>query len=102
MKCVLMILLMVALPSWCVAEEVVRYQLQDWKAKHVHDASKADTIVKTLTKLGCEVKKAQHSGHVDVRYRCPQWRQLRLDSHAQAHQWEKWLKEFSFVTIHKH
>lgn len=98
----LMILLILFLPSWCVAEELVRYQLPNWKAKHVHDVGRAETIVKTLQKLGCEVKKSQHSGHVDVRYRCPKWRQLRLDSHAEAHKWEKWLKEFSFQTVHKH
>jgi len=94
--------LLLFLPALCFGEELVRYQLPTWKAKHVHDAGKAETIVKTLTKLGCDVKKSQHSGHVDVQYRCPQWRQLRLDSHEEAHQWEKWLREFSFQTIHKH
>ena len=72
------------------------------ESKAIHDSAKADTIVKTLTRLGCEVKKSQHGGHVDVRYRCPKWRQLRCDSHSEAHRWEKWLKEFSFQTVHQH
>ena len=98
----LMVLMIFVLPAMCFGEELVKYQLPAWKAKHIHDSAKADTIVKTLTRLGCEVKKSQHGGHVDVRYRCPKWRQLRCDSHSEAHRWEKWLKEFSFQTVHQH
>ena len=85
-----------------MADEIVRYQLKDWKAKHIHDAKKTVTIVNTLKKLGCEVKQHQHNGHTDVSYRCPKWRQLELASHEDAHKWEKWLKEFNFKTEHKH
>ena len=101
-RILLMTALMAALPAIAGADEIVRYQLSDWKAKHIHDAKKADTIAKTLKKLGCELKKDQHNGHIDVKYRCPKWRQLSLDSHADAHKWEKWLKEFGFKTEHKH
>ena len=94
--------LMAALPAIASADEIVRYQLSDWKAKHIHDTKKADTIAQTLKKLGCELKKAEHNGHIDVKYRCPKWRQLDLDSHAEAHKWESWLKEFGFRTEHKH
>ena len=53
----LMVLMIFFLPAMCFAEELVKYQLPAWKAKHIHDSAKADTIVKTLTRLGCEVKK---------------------------------------------
>jgi hypothetical protein len=82
--------------------EIVRYQLESWKAKHIHDAKKAEQIAETLTKLGCELTKEQHNGHIDLKYRCPQWRQLDLKSHEEAHKWEAWLKEFQFKTEHKH
>jgi len=101
-RILLMTALMAAIPAIAGADEIVRYQLSDWKAKHIHDSKKADTIAKTLKKLGCELKKVQHNGHIDVKYRCPKWRQLSLDSHADAHKWEKWLKEFGFKTEHKH
>ena len=93
---------MMAIPALASADEIVRYQLKDWKAKHIHDDKKADTIHQTLKKLGCETKKAEHNGHIDVRYRCPEWGQLELDSHEEAHKWEKWLKEYGFKTEHKH
>ena len=101
-KRLLLALSLLLIPAIGMADEVVRYQLTNWKAKHIHDEKKADTIVATLKKLGCEVKKNQHNGHVDVTYRSPKWRQLELDSHDDAHKWESWLKEFEFQTEHKH
>ncbi|TWT52784.1 hypothetical protein Pla22_04110 [Rubripirellula amarantea] len=84
------------------ADEIVRYRAEKWQAKHIHDDAKAKTISETLSKLGCEVKKAAHNGHVDVKYRCPEWRQMELDTHEEAHKWEKWFKEYGFQTEHKH
>ena len=89
-------------PALAFGDEIVRYQLSDWKAKHIHDPQKAETITKTLKKLGCELKQDQHNGHIDVKYRCPKWRSLKLDTHEAAHKWEKWLKEFEFKTEHQH
>ena len=97
-----LLLAFAVLPSVAGAAEIVRYQLSDWKAKHIHDDKKADVIAQTLKKLGCETKKEQHNGHIDIKYRCPKWRQLDLKSHAEAHKWEKWLKEYHFKTEHKH
>jgi hypothetical protein len=91
-----------AMSSTAMADEMVRYQLKDWKRKHIHDAKKAETIAETLTKLGCELTKDAHNGHIDVKYRCPEWRELKLDTHDEAHKWEKWLKEYGFTTEHKH
>jgi hypothetical protein len=84
------------------ADEIVRYRLTEWKRQHLHDAAKATKITETLTKLGCEVQKENHNGHIDLKYRCPEWKQLKLNSHADAHKWEAWLKEFKFETEHKH
>ncbi|TWU39640.1 hypothetical protein [Novipirellula artificiosorum] len=89
-------------PAVSAADEVVRYQLTEWKAKHIHDEKKADTIAKTLKKLGCELKREEHSGHIDVKYRCPKWHELKLDTHDEAHKWETWLKEYGFKTEHQH
>jgi 5-enolpyruvylshikimate-3-phosphate synthase len=93
---------LVASSATASAAEVVRYQCKPWKAKHIHETAKAKTIAATLKKLGCEVKTRAHNGHVDVKYRCPEWRQLKLKTHEDAHRWEKWLKEYGFTTQHKH
>jgi acetylornithine deacetylase/succinyl-diaminopimelate desuccinylase-like protein len=84
------------------ADEIVRYRLEDWKRKHIHDLAKADRIADTLKKLGCEVEKADHNGHVDVKYRCPQWRQIKLNNHDEVDRWQRWFREYYFQTEHKH
>lgn len=84
------------------AAEVVHYQCKEWKAKHIHDVKKVDTIVKTLKKLGVEVKQEKHNGHFDVKYRCPKERHLPVKTHAEAVKWEKWFKEYGFKVYHTH
>ncbi|MCA9136325.1 MAG: hypothetical protein KDB00_06195 [Planctomycetales bacterium] len=85
-----------------VAGEVVHYQCKEWKAKHIHDAKKATAITETLKKLGCEIKEAQHDGHIDVQYRCEKQRDLPVKSHEEAVKWEKWFKEYGFKVYHTH
>jgi hypothetical protein len=84
------------------AAEIVKYRAEKWQAKHIHDDKKAKTISATLTDLGCEVKQNAHNGHIDVKYRCPKWKQMELKTHEEAHKWEKWLKEYGFETKHEH
>jgi len=84
------------------AEEIVHYQLKEWKAKHIHDNKKATSIAGTLKKIGCEVESHQHNGHMDVKYRCLKKHEMKLKNHKEALQWEKWLKEFGFEASHTH
>ena len=83
-------------------DEIVKYQLEKWGHKHIHKVGDAQKITKTLKSLGCEVKEEKHNRHIDLKYRCPKWRQLSLESHAEAHKWEKWLKGYGFKTQHHH
>jgi hypothetical protein len=83
------------------AAETVRYRLENWKAKHIHDVAKADQLTDILKKLGCEVQKAEHNGHIDVKYRCPQWRQISPETEDEVVRWEKWLRQHSFQTERK-
>ncbi|MCO8123198.1 hypothetical protein NHH03_15725 [Stieleria sp. TO1_6] len=84
------------------AAEVVHFQCKEWKAKHIHDAKKAETIAATLKKLGCEVKQDEHNGHMDVKYRCEKEKQLPVKTHEEAVKWEKWFKEYGFKVYHTH
>ena len=84
------------------AAEVVHFQCKEWKAKHIHDTKAADTIAKTLNKLGCETKQEQHNGHIDIKYRCVKQKDLPVKSHAEAVKWEKWFKEYGFKVYHTH
>jgi len=83
-------------------KEAVAYRLAEWKTIEFKDPNRAKVHFSTIKKLGCEVKQADHNGHVDVSYRCPKWRQIELSDHAAAHKWEDWLKASGFETQHKH
>lgn len=85
-----------------VAGEVVHFQCKEWKAKHIHDAKKAEKIAETLKRLKCEVKKEQHNGHIDIKYRCQKQLDLPVKSHVEAVKWEKWFKEYGFKAYHTH
>ena len=83
-------------------KEIIEYRLKDWKTVEFEDAKKAKTHFDTVKKLGCEARQEDHNGHIDVSYRCPKWRQISLKSHADAHNWERWLEASGFETKHVH
>lgn len=82
--------------------EVVEYRLAQWKTIHFDDAKAAKTHVDAVKKLGCEVKQDDHGGHIDVTYRCAEWKKMSLKTHSDAHKWEDWLKKSGFQTKHVH
>lgn len=79
---------------------ILAFRMQDWKAQHLHDAEQAQKQADTLRTLGCEVKTAQHNGHIDVQCRTVFWKSLALDSSEQLAQWTAWLQQVGFDTIH--
>jgi hypothetical protein len=81
---------------------ILAFRLQDWYAKHIHDADQAKKHADTLKQLGCEVKTVEHNGHIDVQARTVLWKSLALTSHAQVHEWQNWLQLAGFDTIHGH
>ena len=88
--------------AFAVEREIVSFRLQQWKSAHFDDAATAQANFETFTRIGCEAEQHQHGGHFDVRYRSPKWRNISLTSHAEAHQWEGWLKKLGFETTHQH
>jgi hypothetical protein len=93
----------ILVPSAAAADkEVVAYRLVNWKTIEFEDMQKGKLHLATIKKLGCEAKEVPHSGHMDVSYRCPEWREMELKTHDSAHQWENWLKASGFETKHSH
>lgn len=82
--------------------EKVEYRLTSWKTMHFDDTKKGGDHFDAVKKLGCEVKKDNHGGHLDVSYRCKEWKAMNVASHNAAHDWEKWLKGAGFETKHAH
>lgn len=82
--------------------ETLAFCLTDWKTLHFDDANKAQQHLDMVKKLGCEVKQGKHSGHIDVSYRCPNWKSMQVETHKLAEQWLGWLKGSGFDVSHGH
>ena len=82
--------------------ERVDYRLPEWKSVHFDDAQKAASYVKTFKAIKVECKQESHGDHIDVTFRCPKWQTLTLKTHAEAHQWQDFLKKIGFETKHAH
>lgn len=71
----------------------VGFRLASWKTIHTHNQESVKSNVAMLKKLGCEVATNDHGDHVDVRYRCVNWKSMELPSEQLADQWTDWLSE---------
>lgn len=82
--------------------ETVAFALANWKTMHFEDAGKATQHADMIKKLGCEIKQDSHAGHIDLTFRCPQWRTMEVADHKLADQWIGWLKGSGFDVSHGH
>ena len=78
------------------------FRLADWHEQHFEDAQKAAQHFQAIQKLGCEVKQTSHAGHVDIVYRCVDWKEMKVANHKLADQWSGWLKGSGFDIHHAH
>ena len=82
--------------------ETLAFFLSKWHTLHFEDAGKAMQHAEMVQKLGCEVRQEGHSGHIDVTYRCTEWKSIKVASHDLAEQWLGWLKGSGFDVSHGH
>lgn len=81
------------------AKKKMGFRLTKWKTIHSHSQADAQQQVATLTKIGCEVKTENHGDHVDVRYRCVDWKTLKLDTAQLVYQWTTWCQAKGMETV---
>ena len=84
------------------SSESVAYRAKEWKSMHVENDADIQRTIDILKKLGCETKVDQHNGHTDVSFGSPEWKEVTLDSHENADQWEQRLTRNGFQTLHGH
>ena len=78
-------------PADTIATDTVEFRLPNWQNMHLHDAAKAKEVINMLKMVGCEIEESNHDGHIDVRFRCPEWKTIALHSHDASHHWQEWL-----------
>lgn len=74
------------------------FHLPAWKTLHFNEPEKATEHIEAVKKLGCAVQKRDHAGHIDVVFRCNEWKVMLLDDADKAAGWQTWLKGFGFDT----
>jgi hypothetical protein len=81
--------------------EIVQYRAPEWRTIHVQEKSPSGTIA-IYKGLGCEVTQEKHAGHIDLKVRCTEWKEIEVGSHQLALAWEKYLKGAGFEAKHEH
>ena len=89
-------------PAQAAEKQVVEYRLTQQRTIHLDDEKTARQFHSTLQQLHCESKLDIHDGHIDLTYRCRDWRRVEFNNHATAHKWERWLKALAFEVRHIH
>ncbi len=84
------------------SQDVIGFQLGDWKMRSFDNPSQAQTHIATLTRVGCDVEQASQGGMINIRYRCPEWKSMPLKTHDLADQWAKWFTDAGFDVTHAH
>ncbi|MCP4477276.1 MAG: hypothetical protein GY818_04205 [Planctomycetaceae bacterium] len=75
------------------------YRVEAWKTLHSSTAEEAEQSIATLEKIGCEVKSQKHGSHIDVLYRCVDWRSMKLSSSQLVDQWSRWCRDRGMETV---
>ena len=78
---------------------VVGFRSQQWQTRHMHDLKAADELYEALQRVGCEVTKANHNGHIDINYRCAMWKTITVENADFAVQWSNWLASAGLQTV---
>lgn len=75
------------------------YRVEAWKTLHSSTPEEAEQSIATLEKIGCEVKSRKHDNHIDVIYRCTNWRSMKLSNSQLVAQWSSWCKDRGMETV---
>ena len=81
---------------------VIQYRQNEWLSQHFDNDRQAEGFMAICKGLGCEVRKEDHSGHIDVMFRCGSARNLVCIDHDEAHSLQAWLEKKGFQTEHAH
>ena len=77
----------------------VGFRMPQWQTRHLHDAAAANELAAAMERIGCEVSKHDHNGHIDIRYRCVSWKTITVESGDYAVQWSNWLSGHGLETV---
>ena len=81
------------------AQKTIGFRQPNWQKKHIHNVAEADKLIASLKKIGCEVIKNDHNGHLDISFRCEAWKTITVQNEAFQKQWSTWLGQNGLETV---
>jgi biotin operon repressor len=81
------------------APKKMGFRLTEWKTIHSHSQEEAQETIAALEKIGCEVTSGNHGNHIDVNYRCPEWKSMKLATDQLGNQWATWCGAKGMETV---
>ena len=75
------------------------FRVIDWKTIHSKTEAEAQQDIATLKKIGCEVTSENHGNHIDIKYRCPEWKAIKLATDDLVSQWSGWCLTKGMETV---
>lgn len=81
------------------APKIVGYRAPEWESIHTTSEDEATQVIATLKKIGCEVDTVDHDNHIDVKFRCAEWRSMQVKTFGLQGQWAEWCKKHGLETV---
>ena len=78
---------------------IVGYRAPEWKTLHTASTAGAEKTIATLKRIGCEVQTNNHGDHVDIKFRCQEWRSMKVKTHTLQAQWSNWCENQGLETV---
>ena len=79
--------------------KIVGYRATDWKTVHTSSKAEAEQTLATLKRIGCEVDTNNHGDHIDIKFRCEEWRSMKVKTHTLQSQWSNWCENQGMETV---
>ena len=79
--------------------KIVGYRATEWKTVHTSSKAEAEQTTATLKRIGCEVDTNNHGDHIDIRFRCDEWRSMKVKTHTLQSQWSNWCENQGLETV---
>lgn len=78
---------------------IVNFRQPEWQNFNARDQRQAQHTIETLQSIGIDATSAEAEGHFEVRFQCPNWKSIKVDTNQQLVQWQQYLDLIGIDTV---
>lgn len=78
----------------------VTFILPEPQVAHAYSMHDAFDLQTTFGELGVDTSQTTHESHYHVKYECPRWKTVTVETHDSVRDWKRWLHSMGFATNH--